>query len=73
MGGVYGIIASKVDVPLLLRTKENWMEKSQNMLAWLSSWCSTAAPYKRKLDDEKSKHAGLAKQNGFDPAFLHRI
>jgi hypothetical protein len=25
------------------------------------------------LDNEKSKHAGLAQQNGFGPAFLHRM
>jgi hypothetical protein len=25
---------------------------------------------KLKLDEEKSKHAGLALQNGFDPAFF---
>jgi hypothetical protein len=24
------------------------------------------------LDEEKSKHAGLAQQNVFDPTFLHR-
>ncbi len=34
----------------------------------LSMW-----PYKLKLDDEKSKHAGLAQQNGFGPAFLHSL
>jgi hypothetical protein len=28
---------------------------------------------KRKLDEEKSKHAGLAEQNGFGPAFFHKI
>jgi hypothetical protein len=26
----------------------------------------------RKLDKEKSKHAGLAQQNGFGPAFFRR-
>jgi hypothetical protein len=31
----------------------------------LSMW-----PSKRKLDQEKSKHAGLAQQNGFGPAFF---
>jgi hypothetical protein len=25
------------------------------------------------LDEEKSKHAGLAQQNGFGPAFLHSL
>jgi hypothetical protein len=25
------------------------------------------------LDEEKSKHAGLAQQNGFGPAFLHMM
>jgi hypothetical protein len=25
------------------------------------------------LDEEKSKHASLALQNGFDPAFLHSL
>jgi len=25
------------------------------------------------LDEEKSKHAGLAQQNGFGPAFLDRM
>jgi hypothetical protein len=25
------------------------------------------------LDEEKPKHAGLAQQNGFIPAFLHRM
>jgi hypothetical protein len=25
----------------------------------------------KKLDEEKSKHAGLAQQNGFGPQFLH--
>jgi len=30
-------------------------------------------PCKRKLDEEKSKHAGLVQQNGFGPAFLHRM
>jgi hypothetical protein len=29
--------------------------------------------YKRKLSEEKSKHASLAQQNGFGPAFLHRM
>jgi hypothetical protein len=29
-------------------------------------------PIKRKLDEEKSKHAGLAQQNSFSPAFFHR-
>jgi hypothetical protein len=27
-------------------------------------------PWKRKLDKEKSKHAGLAQQNGFGPALF---
>jgi hypothetical protein len=31
----------------------------------LSVW-----PNKRKLDEEKSKHAGLVQQNGFGPAFF---
>ncbi len=30
-------------------------------------------PNKRKLDEEKSKHAGLVQQNGFGPAFFHRM
>jgi hypothetical protein len=30
-------------------------------------------PCKLKLDEEKSKHAGLAQQNGFGPAFLHSL
>jgi hypothetical protein len=34
----------------------------------LSMW-----PCKRKLNEEKSKHAGLAQHNGFGPAFLHRM
>ncbi len=34
----------------------------------LSLW-----PYKRKLNEEKSKHDGLAQQNGFDPAFSHKM
>jgi len=34
----------------------------------LSMWL-----YKRKLSEEKSKHASLAQQNGFGPAFLHRM
>jgi len=25
------------------------------------------------LDEEKSKHAGLAQQNAFDPTFLHTM
>jgi hypothetical protein len=25
------------------------------------------------LDEEKTKHAGLAQQNGFGPALLHRM
>jgi hypothetical protein len=25
------------------------------------------------LDEEKSKHASLAQQNGFNPAFLHSL
>jgi hypothetical protein len=25
------------------------------------------------LDDEKSKHAGLAQENGFGPTFLHSL
>jgi hypothetical protein len=29
--------------------------------------------YKLKLDEEKSKHAGLVQQNGFGPAFLHSL
>jgi hypothetical protein len=28
---------------------------------------------KLKLDEEKSKHAGLAQQNGFGSAFLHSL
>lgn len=28
---------------------------------------------KRKLDEEMSKHAGLAEQNGFGRAFFHKI
>jgi hypothetical protein len=28
---------------------------------------------KRKLSEEKSKHASLAQQNGFSPAFLHTM
>jgi hypothetical protein len=27
----------------------------------------------KKLNEEKSKHAGLAAQNGFGPAFLHSL
>jgi hypothetical protein len=27
----------------------------------------------RKLDEEESKHDGLAQQNGFDPAFSHKV
>jgi hypothetical protein len=34
----------------------------------LSIW-----PNKRELDEEKSKHAGLVQQNGFGPAFFHRM
>jgi hypothetical protein len=34
----------------------------------LSMW-----PNKRKLDEENSKHAGLVQQNGFGPAFFHRM
>ncbi len=30
-------------------------------------------PCKSKLDEEKSKHAGLAQQNGFGWAFLHSL
>jgi len=30
-------------------------------------------PSKRKLDEEKLKHAGLAQQNGFGPAFFQRM
>jgi len=30
-------------------------------------------PCKFKLDEEKSKHAGLAQQNGFGPAFLDSL
>ncbi len=30
-------------------------------------------PSKRKLGEEKSKHAGLALQNGFGPASFHRM
>jgi hypothetical protein len=26
-----------------------------------------------KLDEEKSKHAGLAQENGFDVAYLHSL
>jgi hypothetical protein len=36
--------------------------------AVLSMW-----PSKRKLVEEKSKHASLAQQNGFGPAFFHRM
>jgi hypothetical protein len=25
------------------------------------------------MDEEKSQHAGLAQQNGFEPAFLHSV
>jgi hypothetical protein len=32
-------------------------------------WCTV----KQLLEEEKSKHASLAQQNGFDPAFLHRM
>jgi hypothetical protein len=37
---------------------------------------STSAQYvtlQIKLDEEKSKHASLAWQNGFCPAFLHSL
>jgi hypothetical protein len=30
-------------------------------------------PSKRKLDEEKPKHADLAQQNSFGPAFFHRM
>jgi hypothetical protein len=30
-------------------------------------------PCKLKLNEEKSKHASLAQQNGFGPAFLHTL
>jgi hypothetical protein len=30
-------------------------------------------PYKLKLDEEKSKHVGLAKQTQFDWTFLHNL
>jgi hypothetical protein len=30
-------------------------------------------PSKRKLDEVKSKHAGWVQQNGFSPAFFHRM
>jgi hypothetical protein len=30
-------------------------------------------PFKRNLGEGKSKHPGLAQQNGFDPAFLHMM
>jgi hypothetical protein len=36
--------------------------------ALLNMW-----PGKRKLNEEKSKHAGLAQQIGFSPAFFHRM
>jgi hypothetical protein len=31
------------------------------------------SPCKLKLDEEKSKHAALAQQNGFGPTFLHKF
>jgi len=30
-------------------------------------------PAQQILDEEKAKHAGLAQQNGFGPAFFHRM
>ncbi len=30
-------------------------------------------PYKLKLDEEKSKHVGLAQQNEVHPTFLHNL
>jgi hypothetical protein len=30
-------------------------------------------PYKRKLDEKKSKHVDLAQQNDFGIAFLHKM
>ncbi len=35
--------------------------------------CSNMWPRKRKLNEEKSKHAGLAQEIGFSPAFLQRM
>jgi len=34
-------------------------------------WCTVQQNF--CLDEEKSKHAGLAQQNGFELAFLHRM
>jgi hypothetical protein len=30
-------------------------------------------PYKRKLDEKKSKHLGLVQQIGFGPTFLQKM
>jgi hypothetical protein len=30
-------------------------------------------PAQQILDEEKAKHAGLAQQNGYGPAFFHRM
>jgi hypothetical protein len=34
--------------------------------------CSICGLYTRKLNNEKSKYAGLEQQNGFDPKFYKR-
>jgi hypothetical protein len=37
-----------------------------------SNGAQYVALQKRKSDEAESKHVGLAQQNGFGPAFLHR-
>jgi hypothetical protein len=40
---------------------------------FLLSPVTLTGPCKRILEEEKSKHVGLAQQNGFGPAFFHRM
>jgi hypothetical protein len=40
---------------------------------FLLSPVTLTRPCKRILEEEKSKHVGLAQQNGFGPAFFHRL
>jgi hypothetical protein len=46
----------------------NTRDARRAALSVLNMW-----PFKRNLGQGKSKHPGLAQQNGFDPAFLHMM
>jgi hypothetical protein len=71
-GSITAIVPQHEDDAILmchLPHSQNLTTEELLMFFIATPWCTV----QQILHEEKSKHAGLAEQNGFGPAFLHRM